>query len=183
MGEGCIVDPTGEHPRQLPTAFLALDLADPGKRTTVGGSFGDDDVRRGFGGYLRQVGDRQNLVAFPELPQLRSDRRRRLAPDPCVDLVEDVGSTRLDPLLGETYGEHDPAQLPARGVAPHRQFGLAGVRLYDELPPLFAVRSQVSFDEPRLESSPPQVEVAQVLLHLRREFLGRPSPPCRKSLA
>src|SRR4051794_24234880 len=97
-------------------------------------------MRLCFGGYLRQVRNRQDLVALTKLPELRPDRRRRLAADPRVYLVENVRRPLLDALLGEPYGKHDAAELPTRGVAPNSELRLSGVRPDHELHPLLARR-------------------------------------------
>src|SRR5918997_1714051 len=104
MGERGLVDLAGEHPGQLPATLLALHPSDACKRAPVGGSLGDDYVCSCLRGYLRQGRDSQALVAFAELPELRPDRRGRLAANTCVYLVEDVRRPRLDALLGEPDG-------------------------------------------------------------------------------
>ena len=65
----------------------------------------------------------------------------------------------LDAFLGEADGEHDTAELSARGVAPHRQLRLSGVRLDHELNPLLAVRPQSALDELRPEGRPAEIQI------------------------
>src|SRR5687767_13487907 len=86
VGEGGCVDPSREHPGELPAAFLALDALYARDRPPLRFFFLDDDVRARLGGYLREVGDGKDLVALTELPQLRADRRSCLAAYPGVDL-------------------------------------------------------------------------------------------------
>src|SRR5215218_10709683 len=138
VGQGRLVDPPREHPGELSAALFALDDLYAGDRPSFRLSFLDDDVSAGPRGYLRKMGDGQNLVAIAEFPQLRPYRRRRLAAYTGVDLVEDVRRTGLYALLGEPYGQHYPGELPARCVAPHGQFGLTWVGLNHELHPLCA---------------------------------------------
>ena len=153
MGEGGVVYLAREHAGEFTAAFFAFDLLDPGERAAVGGSFGDDHVGFRLGGYLGEVGDGQDLVALAELPELRPDRRRRFASYPGVDFVEDVCRARLDAFLGEADGEHDAAELSARGISPHRQLRLAGVRLDRELNLLLAVWPRSAFNGPPGRSS------------------------------
>src|SRR5215213_2776071 len=129
-----------------------------------------------FRGYLGEVGDGQDLVAIAECSQFRADRHGRLATDTGVDLVEDVGRTGLYTLLGEPYGQHDPGEFTARGVAPHGQLGLARVRLDHELHPLGARGSRLRGYELRAEGGLLEVEVPEIILHLLRQPLGSVLP-------
>src|ERR671916_2513127 len=171
VGEGGFVDLTGEHPGELPAALHALDALYARDRPPLRFLFLDDDVRARLRGYLREVGDGKGLVAAAELPQLRADRRCRLPAYTGVDLVEDVGRTRLQALLGEPYGQHYPGELPARCVAPDGQFGLSGVGLDHELDPFCARRAWFCWDKLGAEGRLPEVEVREVLLHLTRQPL------------
>src|SRR3712207_4479379 len=138
VGEGGVVDASGEHARHLLQAVLAGDAVYAGYGASGGLFLGDDDVGVGFRGDLGQVGDGEDLVAFAELAQLGADGRGGLAADACVYLVEDVRGARLDALLGEADGEHDPRELAAGGVAPDGELGLPRVRPDLELDPLSA---------------------------------------------
>jgi hypothetical protein len=111
--QGRLVDPPRKHPGELPATHFALDSLYAGDRPPSRFFFLDDDVRSCLGGYLRKVGDGQDLVAVAELPQLRAHRRCCLAAYTGVDLVEDVRRTGLRALLGEPYGQHYPGELPA----------------------------------------------------------------------
>ena len=75
MGQGGFVDPSREHPGELPAALLALDALYARDRPPRRLFFLDDDVRACLGGYLREVGDGQDLVAVAEFRQLRAHRR------------------------------------------------------------------------------------------------------------
>src|SRR5215210_5807660 len=88
VGQGGLVDPPGEHPGELPAALLALDAVDAGDRTPPRLLFLDNDVRARFRGYLRQVRDRQDLVALAKLSEFRPDRRGSLAADTGAHPVE-----------------------------------------------------------------------------------------------
>src|SRR5215210_5290752 len=182
VGEGGVVDPAGEHPGELAAAFFALDFMYPGERAPVGGGLGDDEVGLCLRGYLGQVRYRQNLVALSELAQFRPDRRRSLPTYPGIDLVEDIRGAGLDAFLSEPNGEHNAAEFPPRGVAPHRQLRLAGVRLDRELHSFAATRPQGGFDQLRPEGRPPEVQVSQVLLYLCRKLLGGSTTALREGV-
>src|SRR5829696_9542274 len=180
VGEGGVVYFAGEHAGQFAATFFALDSLDTGERAAVGGGFGNDHMGFSFRGYLGEVGDGQDLVSLAKLPELRPDRRRRLAAYPGVDFVEDVRRARLDAFLGEADGEHDATELSARGVASHWQLRFARIRLDHELHPLLAVRPQSAFGKFRPEGRPPEVQIAQVRLHFFRELLRRPTTTRRE---
>src|SRR5687768_6795756 len=113
MGEGGFVDPSREHPGELSAALLAIDSLYPRDRPPSRFFFLDDDVRACLGGYLREVGDGQDLVAVAECPQLRAHRRCCLAAYTGVDLVEDLRIICLLALLGEPSRRNSTGEISA----------------------------------------------------------------------
>ena len=164
--------PAAEHAGEFVDAGGAFDALEQRAGPALRGFLGDEEMRPGLAGYLRQVGDGHDLVGAGQRSQFGPDSGGDLAADIGVDFVEEqdrhgivVSQHRLD-------GEHHPRDLAAGGDEPQRLGGLAGVRHEQEIDGFGAVRVERAGCQHHLELRPGEPEVGEVGRDLAGELGG-----------
>lgn len=87
MGSGN-VSASAEHPDELGDAFVAGDFPETGDRPVFDDGFFDEEMAGGEAGHLREVGDGNDLVFFPEIAHFESDGTGDFSADIGVDFIE-----------------------------------------------------------------------------------------------
>ncbi len=95
------------------TRAFAVDLGELGDGPIAGVLLGDDELRGGGGGHLREMRDAEDLVGGAEAPHLCADGMGDFAADVGVDFVEHQQRDAV--LRGQRAfdGEHDARNFAA----------------------------------------------------------------------
>ncbi len=132
MGQGGL-GLAAEHAGDFLDAGFAFDLGEMGDGAVAGVLLGDDELGRGGGGDLREMGDAEDLVGSAEAPHFCADGMGDLAADIGVDFVEDEQGNAVLGREGAFDGEHDAGDFAAGGDELEGLGGLAGIRGEEEL--------------------------------------------------
>ncbi len=120
---------SGQHPRQLDFAVLAVEREDPRHRAVTEPDLLDLEMTIRRSRDLRQMGDGQDLIGGGEIGQQPGEGRSRRPTETGIDLVEEQGHGASGARRPEhrSDGEVDSRELTPRGDASHGSRFLTGI--------------------------------------------------------
>ena len=122
-----------EHTHELSDAPVTGHFLEMRDRAPRADTFADEVVMVCQGGYLREMGDSNNLVVMPELPHLHANSAGNLAAHISINLVKDE-QRRVILLRQSTFeSQHNTGHFSAGGNKAQRFEGLARVGTEKEL--------------------------------------------------
>ena len=165
MSEGGVAGAVAEHAGDFLCAIFGRHGGERGNRAAADNGFADDEMRRGGGRNLRQMGNAEHLAAGTDLAHLRADGMRDFAADVRVDFVEDEHGHFVLRGKGGLEREHHAGNFATGGDGAQRLGGFAGVWREDELNRFEAVGSGFAGSELDFKAGLEEAEVAEMPAH------------------